>query len=138
MISDSKIKTVQDKIKKALAKIEKDENISIGFGSCSYNAAFYTTKMTVRSKVESVEVSKAYEIMCKRLGFTQNIIGMEFPGNGGQYKIVEIKLKNRKYPVIAKSANDKLYKYSVADIKRRIGGDQIINRNANLDKLVGK
>jgi hypothetical protein len=30
-----------------------------------------------------------------------------------------------------------MYKYTVNQVKALIGGDKIINRNANLDKLVG-
>jgi hypothetical protein len=72
------------------------------------------------------------------MGFTQNIIGMQFTGTNGVYEITEIKTRNRTYPVIAKSlSSGKSYKYSVNQIKSLIGGDKIINRNANLDKLVG-
>jgi hypothetical protein len=63
---------------------------------------------------------------------------MQFTGTNGVYEITEIKTRNRTYPVIAKSlSNGKSYKYSVNQIKSLIGGDKIINRNANLDKLVG-
>ena len=39
MITDIKIKSVQDKIRKALAQIEKEENVKIEFGTISYNVA---------------------------------------------------------------------------------------------------
>ena len=52
---------------------------------------------------------------------------------------LDIKTKNRTYPIIAKQVSGvKTYKYSVDQIKRLIGGDKIINRNANLDKLIGE
>ena len=41
MIDANKINRVQSKIAASLAQIEKDENIKISFGSCSYNAAYY-------------------------------------------------------------------------------------------------
>ena len=63
---------------------------------------------------------------------------MQFHGTNGVYEITDIKTKNRKYPVIAISTNGNSYKFSVDHIKRLIGGDKIINRNANLDKLLGK
>jgi hypothetical protein len=63
---------------------------------------------------------------------------MRFNGTSGIYEIVDIKTKNRTYPIIAKQVSgNKTYKYSVDQIKRLIGGDKIINRNANLDKLIG-
>jgi len=138
MINEAKIRSVQDKIKRAIAQIEKDENVKIDFGSISYNPAFYGAKMTVKTLEKTDSVSKTYESICKRFGFTQNIIGMQFTGTNGVYEITEIKTRNRTYPVIAKSlSSGKSYKYSVNQIKSLIGGDKIINRNANLDKLVG-
>ena len=53
------------------------------------------------------------------------------------HRTSQVKTKNRKYPVIAKSDRDgKMYKFTVEHIKKLIGGDKIINRNANLDKLI--
>ena len=62
---------------------------------------------------------------------------MKFDGMNGIYEIIDIQTRNRKYPVIAKSSDGKKYKYSVDHIKKLIGGDKIINRNKNLDKLLG-
>jgi hypothetical protein len=138
MITDTKIKSIQDKIKKALAQIEKDENVKIEFGTISYNVAKYTTTMSVVTTEKNDKIDKVFESVCKRLGFTQNIIGMRFHGTNGIYEITDIKTKNRTYPVIALATNGNSYKFSVDHIKRLIGGDKIINRNANLDKLLGK
>jgi hypothetical protein len=138
MITDIKIKSVQDKIRKALAQIEKEENVKIEFGTISYNVAKYSTSMSVTTLEKNERVDRALEGVCRRLGFTQNIIGMQFHGTNGIYEITDIKTKNRKYPVIALSTNGNSYKFSVDHIKRLIGGDKIINRNANLDKLLGK
>lgn len=136
MINDKRIKVIQDKIKRALAQIEIEENVSIEFGSARFNVAYYLTLMTVKTKEKSDSVEKAYKGVCQRLGFTQNIMGMKFQSNNGIYEIVDIQTKNRKYPIIATSPNGTRYKYSVAHIKKLIGGDKIINRNANLDKLI--
>lgn len=137
MIDENKIKSIQDKIKKAIEVIEKEEKVKITFGGCSYNKAYYTTSMKVMVTGRSKEIDSVYLSLCKKLGFTQNIIGMEFDGISGRYLIIDIKTRNRKYPVIAQClTNGKQYKYSVSDIKRRMGGDQIINRNANIEKLL--
>jgi len=139
MINETKIKKIQDKLKAAILQIEKEENVKIDFGTISYNKAFYTSKMSVKTLEKTEAVGDVYKAICRRLGFTQNIIGMRFSGTNGVYEIVDIKTKNRTYPIIAKSLTGaKTYKYSVDQIKRLIGGDKIINRNANLDKLVGE
>jgi len=137
MITDDKIKKIQDKIKAAIAKIEEEESVAISFGSIKYNSAYYSAAMKVTTTVKSEKVNSIYEAICRRLGFTQNVIGMTFQGNSGELVIVDIKTNNRKYPVIAHAKNGKAYKYSVDHIKRLIGGDKLINRNANLDKLLG-
>jgi hypothetical protein len=137
MINDSKIKSVQDKIKAAIAQIEKDEQVKIEFGSCRYNSAYYNTTMKVTTLAKSEKVSGVFESISKRFGFTQNIIGMQFNGRNGVYEIIDIKTRSKKYPIIAKSLlTGQQFKYSVASIKTLIGGDEIINRNANLDKLI--
>jgi hypothetical protein len=138
MITDSKINNVQAKIKAAIAKIEKEENVSISFGSIKYNSAYYSASMKVSTTEKNEKVSSIYEGICRRLGFTQNVIGMTFQSNtSGEMLITDIKTKNRKYPVIAQAQSGTCYKYSVDHIKRLIGGDNLINRNANLDKLLG-
>jgi hypothetical protein len=138
MINENKIKTVQQKIKLALLQIEKEENVQIEFSSINFNVAYYTTQMSVKTTVKNDTVDKAYKSVCQRLGFTQNIIGMQFHGTNGIYEIVDIKTKNRKYPIIAKSITSGIsYKFSKEHIKKLIGGEKIINRNANLDKLLG-
>lgn len=139
MITESKIKSIQAKIKAAVALIEKEENVKIEFGTISYNVAKYAVGMSVSTLDKNEKVDTVFKTICKRLGFTQNIVGMQFSGTNGIYEITDIKTKNRKYPVIAKSiSNGVSYKFSVDHIKRLIGGDKIINRNANLDKLIGE
>lgn len=136
MINETKIKSIQDKIKLAISKIEKEENVKIEFSSVRFNVAQYTTQMSVKTLDKTEKVDNVFKSMCQRLGFTQNIIGMKFDGPNGIYEIIDIQTKNRKYPVIAVAPNGTRYKYSVAHIKKLIGGDKIINRNANLDKLI--
>lgn len=139
MINPTKIERIQTKIKLALEQIEKDENIKISFGNCSYNAAYYKSGMTVTSLDSSEKVDNVFLSLSKRLGFTQNIIGMTFTGNTcGEITITDIKLKNFKYPVIGTTKEGKSFKFTIEQVKRYSGGDKIINRNANLDKLLGK
>lgn len=139
MITDSKIDKIQTKIKKAIAAIAAEENVSIAFGSISFNSAYYTTSMKVTTLEKNEKVSNVHTAICKSLGFTQNILGMTFEGKNGTMKIYDIKTRNRKYPIIAECLQDgRSYKYSKEHIKLKLGGDKIINRNANLDKLISE
>lgn len=136
MINETKIKSIQDKIKLAIAKIEKEENVKIEFGSIRFNVAQYSTQMSVKTLDKTEKVDSALKSMCVKLGFTQNIIGMQFHDSNGIYEIIDIHTRNRKYPIIAKAPNGTSYKYSANHVKKLIGGDKIINRNANLEKLI--
>ena len=137
MITKTKISTVQRKIQQALAQISKDENVDISFGSITYNSAFYKTAMTIKTLDKTEKVENVYVGICKRLGFTQNVVGMTFVGTKGHIcTIKDIKTRNRTYPIIADCTDGKSYKYSVEQIKQRIGGDKVINRNKNLEKLL--
>lgn len=137
MINPTKISQVQDKIKKALEQIEKEEKIKISFGDIKYNAAFYQSPMKVITLDKMEKVSDVYTQLSKKLGFTQNIIGMSFYSPvSGSVTITDIKPRNRKYPVIGENDKGKSYKFTIFQVKRYIGGDKIINRNANLDKLL--
>jgi hypothetical protein len=137
MITREKILQIQNKIKEAIAQIEKDENVKIDFGTLSFNPQKYSTSMTVSTLEKSERVESVLERTCRSIGFTQNVIGMGFDFRGDKYEITDIKTKNRKYPVIAvETRTKKSYKFSVDTIKKTLGGDKLINRNKNLDKLI--
>ena len=136
MINERKINSVQSKIKAAIAQIEKEENVKISFGGIRYNSAYYTSQIKVSTLEKNEKVKGVYESICRSLGFTQDVVGMSFISRGIPHEIIDIKTRNRKYPIIAKTKDGKQYKFSVSSIKTLIGGDKIINRNANLDKLV--
>lgn len=74
-------------------------------------------------------------------GFTQNIVGMEFEdsrnGKLTNHRITGFKTSYRKYPVITNELNSgESYKFSVDQIRNKLGGNNQINRKANLDKLL--
>lgn len=136
MINERKIDTIQAKIKAAIAQIEKEENVKINFGNIRYNSAYYTSQLKVTTLEKSEKVKSVYESICRSLGFTQDVVGMTFMQGSTEHEIIDIKTRNRKYPVITKTKSGKQFKFPVSAVKRLIGGDKIINRNANLDKLV--
>jgi len=139
MINPTKIDRIQSKIKAALAQIEKDENIQIAFGNCSYNAAYYKTSMKVTTLEKTEKVENVFTTLSKQMGFTQNIVGMKFISTtAGEVTITEIKTKSPKYKIIGVTKDGRGFKFTIDQVKRYLGGDKIINRNANLDKLLGK
>lgn len=137
MITRDKVLSIQEKITKAIAEIEKTENVKIDFGQLSFTPQRYSTSMTVTTLEKSEKVESIMERTCRSIGFTQNVIGMTFEFRGDKYEVTDIKTKNRKYPVIATEIRTKKsYKFGVETIRKVLGGDTQINRNKNLDKLV--
>jgi hypothetical protein len=125
------------RLQMAVNEIARGEGVEIKLSEPDYLFGENNThkvSMTI-ADVDPVK-QREYEAMCKKVGFTQNVIGMSFTQNGSLYRIVNIKTRNRKYPVIASSRLGGLYKFSAETVKRNLGGDQLINRNANLDKLI--
>ena len=119
MINSAKITAVQAKIKRAIAQIEREENVSIKFGSCSYNSAFYNTKMTVTTNTKDEKVNSVYTNLSKQYGFTQNIIGMEFStGSNIKHKVTEFRTRAPKFPIITQASDGKSYKFTVDQAKR--------------------
>jgi len=126
-----------DKIKKALQEIEELENISISY-SGTFSSVQMKLNMTITEKVDSKKMDSMNLQLSRKYGFTQNIIGMEFVSPfSGLFKITGFKTRNRKYPIIGIRVIDgKQYKFTPKQVLSYIGGDKIVNRNANLTKLL--
>mgnify|MGYP006890185452 CR=1 FL=1 len=133
-MNPAKLKKILSKIENSIREIESETGVKIYFEVLKNTGLVYKTILCVRE--DSEKENYVYESICRKIGFTQNVIGMKFQGKNGIYEITEIKPNNRKYPVIAKSPTGESYKYSVSFIKKLIGGDNVINRNANLEKLI--
>jgi hypothetical protein len=130
-------KKLIDKITDALLEIEKSEGVKIDF-KFLVNYTGMSFDGSIKDS-DSIEKENALNLsVCRRIGFTQNIIGACFdsPSSGGKFRITSIQPKNRKYPVIAINLeNQKSYKFTTISIKKALGGDQSINRFYNLEKL---
>lgn len=134
-MSPIKLRKISSKIEEFLKTLEKEEGVKITIEDIRGNNGL-VHRAIINIREDSEGVNSIYEALCRKIGFTQNVMGMKFNGKNGVYEIVDIKPRNRSYPVIAKASTGESYKYSVAHIKKLIGGDKIINRNANLDKLI--
>jgi hypothetical protein len=131
-----KVISISEKIKLALSEISKSEGVEILMGGVSFNSVSFTTKVTV-NEPNNPETEKVNLMLSKRYGFTQNVIGMEFVSPSGTFIINGFKTANRKYPILATRSDGKPYKFHPSQILKYIGGNSIINRNANLKNLIG-
>lgn len=125
-----KITEIMSDITNVMSKYKKD---GLDFSMLVKNS-FDGLKVEVT--IKSVEDDMLNKRLSLNYGFTQNIVGMNFVSSHKTHKIVGFKSQNRKYPIITTNlSNGKSYKFSVNDVKRNLGGDKLINRSANLEKL---
>jgi hypothetical protein len=121
MIDRTKVRRIQEKIQNAIAQIEKEENVSIEFGTRTFSETQYTTKMTVKSTATDTKTIKAVEseneLLSKSYGFNKNIIGEKFTIQGKSLEVKSFKTRNRKYPIIAETIDGRSFKLSPAQIK---------------------
>ena len=128
------IKIISDSL-----KAYPDINIDINYCFNKINNGF-------KIEVNGVELSKLKDLENKNLrlslsyGFPQNIVGMEFQSSrNGQtqtHRIDGFKTANRSYPIITTElGTGSSYKFSPSSVKAKLGGNKLINRNANIKKL---
>jgi len=130
----SKLDRLRKKIIEALREIEKEEQVTISFGSTSYDDTMFRTPMTITESADTKEVRELHTRknlnLSLRYGFVGNIVGMKY--NGGI--ITEFKTRNTKMPIIL-IKNGKSYKVSPATVKRSLS-EVAIRRYNNLKELL--
>ena len=123
-------------IKSVLSKYQKD----------GYEFDFSTSNgfdgFKIQVTIKSEENNEVNVLLSKNYGFTQNIVGMTFisrKDGSSTHEIVGFRPSNRLYKIITKNLkNGKNYKFSINDVKISLGGDKLINRFANLEKLTNE
>jgi hypothetical protein len=137
MLTNEKVERINKRIKSLLEEIESDENVDIDF--VLSNTGDHLEKRFLISMTSTKDTRKSIELetkLCKRVGFTNNIISREFTYKGSNMIVTSIKPRNSRYPVIVRNTdNGKSYKFPVEYTKKILGGDKIINRHGNLRNL---
>lgn len=126
---------IKERLEGFLKSIELEEEVSFSIKHFNQTNIDCSFEFSLKSKND--EVDKIETELCKSVGFTQNVIGEVFKHEGVDFKIFEIRKRSKKYPIVA-SSKSKSLKFSVNYIKRKLGGDKLINRKANLEKLLGE
>jgi GTP cyclohydrolase III len=133
----SKANLISQKIKEALYEVSKSVGVDLQLGNLSFTSTSITARIDGK-EVGNPQVDKQNLLLSKRYGFPQNIVGMDFiHPKWGKFTILDIKTANRTYPILATRESDgKVYKFSKESILNYLGGNNIINRKANLKKLL--
>ena len=104
----------------AVKDLEKKYGVQIDLGNVRYSDFNFSTKMTVSNAGSKEEAAKRnWDLNCSLFGFKKEHFGQEILVTGKTMKIVGIKPRNRKYPIIVESAGTQ-YKISAATALRKL------------------
>ena len=129
---------ITTQIKELLGKLSETENLKLDIGNISFSTTQVNLKISLQ-EVDNPKIDVQNTLLSKKYGFTQNIVGMEFTSGltSGNFKIVGFKTQNRKYPILAERVSDgQSFKFPASHILKYLGGNKLINREANLKNLL--
>ena len=113
----------RSEFKDAVSEIEKKHGISISLGGISYSPSSFSSKLEVIESQPDEEGNfvsgeqARFNANCKYLGLTPSHYGVEFMHGNTKFKLIGIKPRNRKYPIIAKSVKTgTIYKLTTKDL----------------------
>lgn len=130
-----KANSIKKRILGFLKEIEKEESLSFSLDGSSFSSN--SISISIHGKESNDSNVHVNLDLSKRYGFSQNIVGMEFTCPNGTFVVDGFKTRNRKYPIIATRKGDGAsWKFHPSNVLKYIGGNKIVNRNANLDRLL--
>ncbi len=120
MLTKQKIKEMRTEIQNVLDEYGEKKGIQIELGHIRFDDTSFTSKIKVimaenNEKAEKIEWDK----VCDLFNLKKEDYGKIVDLTGEKYKLVKIKPKSRKYPlVVEKMENGKRYKYKLNDYVR--------------------
>ncbi len=113
---------LSQEIEAALKAVAQKHGVAIKAGSGSFADTTFKLKVEVSvisaSGVAQSSVVTDFEQHAKFLGLQESDLGKSFLFRGTSYTICGLKLSGRKYPILAKNKNGKVYKFQVSDVRR--------------------
>jgi hypothetical protein len=118
-------KALRSSLDNALKGLENQFGISIHVGNATFTPDNVTFKVNVATVGESGEVmtkeASAFQQLAKFYGLEPEHLFKTFSAAGEQYKIVGLKTKSPKFPILAKRLKDgKTYKFSEKGLSLRL------------------
>jgi hypothetical protein len=124
-MKQEQIKVIQADLRAAFVAIGEKHKISIAMGSLTYNDLYFTCPIKGRfldAKGSTEEADKAeWDAYCGKFGLKSDMFGKVFVLGGKTYKIIGIKPKARKYPVVGQVGSGGKYVFSAFDVIMSIG-----------------
>ena len=125
-------------INQSLEDLNKD-GINITISDCETKTGF-RIEIIVDDNKKLKLMENTNLRLSKKHGFTQNIVGLEFESIvnnvNKKFKIIGFIPRSKKFHIRARDNDNLTWKFTTDEVKKKLGGDKIINRNANLKKLL--
>lgn len=122
-MDNKKVNLLKADIKKTLAAFEKKHKVLVNIGRITYSDSDMKFKMTVAESDGKADNFLAQEFLskCRRYGLEPESLGRLVRINGSVHKIIGLKVRNRKYPIITeRQDNKKQYKLTQWQVKEAI------------------
>ena len=120
MINKTLLKSLRNDIDGVLETIGKKHNVVLKSGNCRYTESNATLKIEIQDIQNGVAVSKEraeYELLADMYGLKKEWLDKTFRHMGDTYKVVGLKTRKRKFPVIVENDKGKRYGFDVETIK---------------------
>ena len=120
---------VRSRFEKLAKEFQEETGIALKMGNIRYDSNSFTTKLqgyttVVHGDGEVVSPDKIeWDKNCEYFGFSKQDFGRTFKNLNGTYKIVGIKTRNRKYPIICEKNGKNRYKMTVEQVKFQLGNN---------------
>jgi hypothetical protein len=119
----NKVDVIKADIKKALKTVETKHKVLVNVGRITYSDNDMKFRMTVAESDGKTDNFLAAEFLskCHKYGLEPESLGRLIRINGSVHKIICLKVKNRKYPIITeRQDNKKQYKLTQWQVEEAI------------------
>jgi len=111
---------VQSEIDNALKQVGEKLGITFSMGGIRFTSGKFTTKLTANASSDQGEIDQSeWNANAWKFGFQNDDFGKSFVMRLETYKIVGIKPRSKKYPILGMDKNGKTFKFP-ASIKGAI------------------
>lgn len=120
-ITPSQIKIINKRIEETLAALGSELGLTFSCGNTSYSDTEASVKLTY--KTQGNEEAKIADInqVGMYMGLGENCYGQTFSHGGRNFTLVDIKTRNRKYPIITQDSSGAKYKMPLDLVKSYLG-----------------
>ena len=126
----AKIEKIRTVVERALKSAEAELDITLKLGRCTFDPKGFAkfsleASEQVNGEAYTAEVAD-FRRACARYGLLESDLGREFELNGGSFKIVGLKIKNRKYPIVGERVSDgSRFKFQSWEVKQALEGQPV-------------